>query len=81
MTEKMDSIATYTRLRTGSWGVRVPEAVERLELGDTKRLQVHKKNGRQNSETVCCFWTGEDFERRIRIALCEIVPRQGDVPA
>ena len=80
MTEKMDSIATYTKLKTGYWGVRVPEAVLRLEPGETQRVQVHKRNGRQNTETVSCFWVGEDFERRSRIALCEIVPRDTASP-
>ena len=76
MSENIDAIATYTRLRTGSWGVRVPEAVLRLEPGDTQRVQVHKRSGRQKTETVTCFWVGEDFERRTRVALCEIVPRE-----
>ena len=80
MNENFDAIATYTRLRTGSWGVRVPEAVQRLEPGDTGCVQVHKRNGRQNIETVSCFWVGEDFERRTRIALCKIVPRDTASP-
>ena len=80
MSENIDAIATYTKLRTGSWGVRVPEAVQRLEPGDTKRVQVHKRNGRQNTETVSCFWVGDDFERRTRIALCEIVSRDTASP-
>ena len=80
MSEDIDAIATYTRLRTGSWGVRVPEAVQRLEPGETTRVQVHKRNGRQNAETVTCFWVGEDLERRSRIALCEIVPRDTALP-
>ena len=81
MSEKTDSIATYTRLRTGSWGVRVPEAVHRLEPGETKHLEVHKLNGQVKSEQVRCFWAGEDLERRIRVALCELVPRGTTSPA
>ena len=73
-TTTTNPIATYTKLRTGAWGVRVPEAVLRLEPGETKRVAVHKLSGAVKSEMVHCFWTGEDLHRQTRIALCEIVP-------
>ena len=80
MSQEMNAIATYTRLRTGAWGVRVPEAVERLEPGATRRLEVHKRSGAVKSERVRCFWSGEELRDGTRVALCEIVPGAGASP-
>ena len=65
--------ATYTKLRTGAWGVRVPEAVHRLEPGEKKRVEVHKRSGVVKSEIVRCFWAGEELRHGRRVALCDIV--------
>ena len=73
--------ATYTKLRSGSWGVRVPEAVRRLEPGDTTRLTVRKLNGQVKYEIVRCFWAGEDPARKTHVALCEIVSGENAPPA
>ena len=76
-----NTTATYTKLRSGSWGVRVPETVHRLEPGNTTRLSVHKLNGQVKSETVRCFWAGEDPARKTHVALCEIVSGENAPPA
>ena len=75
MNETIKTTATYTRLRNGSWGVRVPEAAARLGPGQARTIEVHKLNGQVKTETVRCFWTGDDLNQETRIALCEIVPR------
>ena len=80
MTEIVNTKATYTRLRSGSWGVRVPEAAARLRPGETTTIEVHKLNGQINSETVRCFWAGDDLTRETRIALCELVPKRSASP-
>ena len=69
--------ATYTRLRSGEWGVRVPEAVDRLEPGATTCVVVHKRSGEAQAETVRCFWSGEAPNDGTRVALCDIVRRDG----
>ena len=74
MSQELNTFATYTKLRTGAWGVRVPEAVETLEPGETRRLEVHKRSGMVKSERVRCFWSGEELRNGSRVALCEIVP-------
>ena len=82
-TDTTNPTATYTKLRTGAWGVRVPEAVHRIEPGETKRVAVHKRSGEVKPETVRCFWAGEEPRYGRRVALCDIVahedvsPREG----
>ena len=68
---------TYTRLRSGAWGVRVPEAVHPLLPGQTARVAVHRRSGEISSETVRCFWCGLSFRTRQVVALCEIVQPDG----
>ena len=64
-------VPTYMKLRSGAWGVRVPDRVYRFALGETARLEVHRRSGEIRQETVRCFWlepgTGE------AVALCELV--------
>ena len=72
-TDTTNPTASYTRLRTGAWGVRVPEAVHRLEPGETRSVDVHKRSGQVKSETVRCFWAGEEPRHGRRVALCDIV--------
>ena len=71
--------ATYTRFRTGAWGVRVPDTVQPLSRGQTARVAVVKRSGEERREIVRCFWSGAPPSDGRRIALCEIVP-SGDIP-
>ena len=72
--------ATYTRLRTGAWGVRVPQAVRTLSRGQIARVAVFRRSGEERLETVRCFWTGAQPSDGRRIALCEIVEGGGAPP-
>ena len=72
------STPTYTRLRSGAWGVRVPEAVHTLAPGERARVAVHRRSGVVSSETVRCFWRGVSSGTDEVVALCEIVPTDAD---
>ena len=66
-------VPTYIRLRSGEWGVRVPEQAFRLALGETARLQVHRRSGEVRNETVRCFWLDVEPRTGEAVALCELV--------
>lgn len=56
--------ATYTKLRDGSWGVRVQGPVK---AGET--ITVTKKGGETKRETVAAvLWTGDG------VSLCSVTP-------
>ena len=71
---------TYTKLRSGAWGVRVPEAFLPLELGETARLDIRRRSGETDSETVRCIWRGTSWRAGEDVALCEILPPRADAP-
>ena len=77
-THTTHSTPTYTRLRSGVWGVRVPEAVHPLAPGERARVAVHRRSGVVSSETVRCFWRGVSSGTDEVVALCEIVPTDAD---
>ena len=77
-THTTHSTATYTRLRSGAWGVRVPEAVHPFAPGERARVAVYRRSGEVNSETVRCFWRGVSSGTDEVVALCEIVPADAD---
>lgn len=60
--------ATYTHLRDGSWGVRVP--------GTTvagASIPVRKRDGKTKNETVSkVLWTGRDSKTGQTVSLCSI---------
>lgn len=58
--------ATYTKLKNGDWGVRVP--TESVRDGDT--VTVVKKSGDTKTETIArVLWRGNG------VALCAVAPR------
>lgn len=60
--------ATYTKLRDGSWGIRVAGSAR---AGAT--ITVHKKSGETRSETVArVLWTGKDSRSGETVSLCAI---------
>ena len=60
--------ATYTKLRTGDWGIRVQERA--VAAGDV--VTVHKRDGSTQQETVTnVLWQGVQG-----VVLCAIVPRE-----
>ena len=66
-------MATYTKLKDGSWGVR---AAGKLAAGAT--ITVTKKDGSTKTETVkSVLWTGPDSKTRETISLCSIAQQQG----
>ena len=75
-----DATPTYTRLRSGAWGVRVPEAVRPLARGETARVTVRRRSGETGSETVRCFWRGTSPGTGEPVALCEILPPDAAAP-
>lgn len=67
------SVPTYLRLRSGAWGVRVPERAHPLALGETARIMVHRRSGAIREETVRCFWLDGTSRTGDAVALCELV--------
>jgi hypothetical protein len=69
----MSTSATYTQLRDGSWGIRVP--------GTTKIgaiLYVVKKDGSFKTETVDkILWAGRDSKSGSTVSLCAIKRSNG----
>lgn len=62
--------ATYTKLKDGSWGVRVSGKASRGAA-----LDVTKKDGSRKSEKVRkVLWTGKDEKTGAIISLCSIAP-------
>ena len=66
-------MATYTKLKDGSWGVR---ASGKVTAGAS--LTVTKKDGSTKVETVkVVLWTGPDSKTRETISLCAIAQSNG----
>lgn len=64
----MTAAATYTKLRSGEWGVRV---IGGARQGQT--LTVQKKSGETKRETVGrVLWTGSDSRTGQIMSLCTI---------
>jgi hypothetical protein len=69
--------ATYTRLRSGDWGIRVtgPQAP-----APGARVAVTRKDGRTKTETIhAVLWRGADPATGQMVALCAI--ESGEVDA
>ena len=66
-------VPTYMKLRSGAWGVRVPDRAYRFALGETARLEVHRRSGEIRQETVRCFWLDVEPGTGEAVALCELV--------
>ena len=66
-------VPTYMKLRSGAWGVRVPDRAYRFALGETARLEVHRRSGAVRTETVRCFWLDVEPGTGEAVALCELV--------
>lgn len=74
MTREMS--ASYTKLKDGSWGIRVPRQVEAGE-----QVTVTTKAGKQKTEVVTSvLWTGSDNAGNT-ISLCAIDQLTSDKPA
>ena len=61
-------MATYTKLRDGSWGVRLD--TERSK-GDTDTVTVTKRSGETKTERITVLWSGKG------ISLCKIIKSGG----
>lgn len=69
----MSTSATYTQLRDGQWGIRVPGKARENQI-----VQVAKKSGEVKGETVSrVLWTGRDSKSGQTISLCAIRPGEG----
>jgi len=67
----MSTNATYTQLRDGSWGIRVPGTVN---AGQS--ITVRKKDGSTKTETVkAILWSGRDSRSGETVSLCSIQPK------
>lgn len=65
-------MATYTKLKDGSWGVR---AQGKVTVGAS--VTVTKKDGSTKVETVkAVLWTGPDSKTQQTISLCAITQRE-----
>lgn len=70
-------MASYTKLRDGSWGVRADGAVK---AGQS--LTVTKKDGTYKVERVSrVLWSGADSRTGETVSLCEVVKTLPPVPA
>jgi len=62
---------SYTKLKNGSWGVRVAGLIQ-----ERQQIQVQTKTGAVKTETVTkVLWTGPDIHTGKTISLCSIAPR------
>jgi hypothetical protein len=62
------SAATYTQLRDGAWGIRVPG-----RASENSTVIVVKKDGSQKSEIVAkVLWSGRDAKTGQTVSLCSI---------
>jgi hypothetical protein len=60
--------ATYTKLRSGEWGVRVLGSAR-----DGQTVGVVKKSGERKTETIArVLWSGRDSRTGEQVALCAI---------
>jgi len=73
----MSTTATYTHLRDGSWGIRVPGTAR-----ENQSVTVAKKSGDTKTEIVArVLWTGRDFKSGATISLCAIAGGNGQAGA
>ena len=71
------STATYTHLRDGSWGIRVPGTAR-----ENQSIVVAKKSGDTKTEVVArVLWTGRDSKTSQTISLCAIAGGSGQAGA
>lgn len=64
----MSTSATYTQLRDGSWGIRVPGTAR-----ENESVTVTKKDGTTKTETVArILWSGRDSKSGQTVSLCAI---------
>lgn len=65
-----ESYASYTKLRSGEWGVRVPGGIQAGQL-----VVVRQRNGKERTECVrYVLWTGPDSRTGATISLATIGP-------
>jgi hypothetical protein len=68
--------ATYTRLRSGDWGIQVTGPVT---LTPRTRISVTRRDGRTKTETITAvLWRGNDATGQ-PVALCSIQRAEGCV--
>jgi hypothetical protein len=73
----MSTSATYTHLRDGSWGIRVPGTAR-----ENQSITVAKKSGDKKTEIVAkVLWTGRDSKTSQTISLCAIAGGNGQAGA
>ena len=65
-------MASYTKLKDGSWGIRVVGA--KPKKGQV--VPVKKKSGENNNEIVAAvLWSGPDRSSGEQVSLCKIEPK------
>lgn len=78
MSTKIIKAATYTKLRSGDWGIRV--VGDKPSVGMT--ISVKKRSGDAKSETVDkVIWSGTDDKTGAKIHLCAIAKKAAQASA
>ena len=68
--------ATYTKMRDGTWGVKVSAKYIEVPVGLKCTMEVVKKSGQSVDEQIQVIWIGKDNYSSGMVALCKIIGRQ-----
>ena len=73
--------ATYTKMRDGTWGVKVSAKYIEVPVGLKCTMEVVKKSGQSVDEQIQVIWIGKDNYSSGMVALCKIIGRTQQVSA